>query len=126
MLGQELRRFLTDMAYSEREQQTRKVVLLLALYGLNKIICRLLLMSLESCYFACRYVIYIGYIRYQTLRDKLFDECIASISIASREQKWITFLRSCAGHSGLTQRTAASPSSRITGAEQDGQIDGKT
>ena len=77
MLGQELRRFLADMAYSEREQQTRKVVLLRALYGLNKIICRLLLMSLESCYFACRYVIYIGYIRYQTLRDKLFDECIA-------------------------------------------------
>lgn len=60
MLGEKLRRFLPDMAYAQSEQQARKVVLLRALYGLNKIICRLLLMSLESCYFACGYVIDIG------------------------------------------------------------------
>jgi hypothetical protein len=44
-----------------------------------------------------------------------------SISIASREQKWIRTRKSCAGQSGLSQRIADSPSSRWTGELHDGQ-----
>ena len=112
VLGQQGGGLVSDVADAKTEQQLVQIVLLGIFDGVEKVRCALLLELFQ---------------RQQLLEGQVIEVCAVprpSMSMASREAKWMMLRRDWAGHSGLTQRRAASSSRWTTGAPQDGQTSG--